>query len=655
MANYVKIDAKFFFHVFLGFMLTSVMLTCVLVYQVIRVHENNEEPKQLGTLVGHVGYRFEGEIFARMSARTKARESAESSCRVSQIVSNETCLGFVWTSFSSQNITGFIVNVRKSKDSRDAGLTHALSAVRSEFTQCDLLPCTPYLVTLTGVGTNPNQTASEVMWTMHAVPPTPELPRLLDVTDSTLTLLLPEVTLTGGPLTAVEVRLNPNVKPPPAEDLLKAAARKASSPRYKVRRVKRSRDPLGRAVEVPWDVLRDMGRHWEESHTSPNTNLKDFLHHKKINSSMMELSGNTSINQRWYEKLTGDELFGDYSSLYDQQVAKILSQLFVDDKGGYLFSKIIQGDNSKLLASIFADLEKEEGTETAGKRNETTTKETVENRGQNTKTRHKRNAVKDNIYSLEINNDLQIDPYQTVHVIRRDNKTVVIKTGFGYLITDQHGVRYSFYNSTQLKENLLRHIRFQEVDDFLYYLKKLPENASIYSRDEVSELSKRLDTVKEINKKRRERIFKDTFEEFIWLSDQKYRGQMPQTMVPEMAKLGFPPGFPVARFQDGRSRNVTIGGRQSDDIRLVYLHSGMQYEVVFVVLSTVAGVTKHSWVSFNVTVKHMTYQDSNPSHFSFVVAFIAVGFLFSLVVNIVFWKLEWPRRKMYHTSRQTIC
>lgn len=221
------------------------------------------------------------------------------------------------------------------------------------------------------------------------------------MTDSTLTLLLPEVTLTSGPLTAVEVRLSSNVRPPPAEDLMKAV-NLVSPRRHQVRRVKRSLRPLDRAVEIPWDILQEMGRHWGRNQTLPNTNqenthLNEF-YNTKTKPSAKELTRNISINltvnQVLYNKLTSDDLFGEYNSLFQQEVAEILSQLYIDDRGSHLFSKSTQGDNSKLLASMLSDLEKEETTDTVGESNETiTTKETVRIRGEKTKTRHKRSVV----------------------------------------------------------------------------------------------------------------------------------------------------------------------------------------------------------------------------------------------------------------------
>lgn len=64
------------------------------------------------------------------------------------------------------------------KETMMTPITSDIGAVYMEFIQCELNVSTPYLVKLTAFDQNPGsvETASDIMWTTHQVPPQPDPP-----------------------------------------------------------------------------------------------------------------------------------------------------------------------------------------------------------------------------------------------------------------------------------------------------------------------------------------------------------------------------------------------------------------------------------------------------------------------------------------------
>ncbi|CAL1539027.1 unnamed protein product, partial [Lymnaea stagnalis] len=125
------------------------------------------------------------------------------------------------------------------------------------------------------------------------------------------------------------------------------------------------------------------------------------------------------------------------------------------------------------------------------------------------------------------------------------------------------------------------------------------------------------------------------FEDF--LSLDRAKRQSP-TNIPDPGRLGLPPGYQVAHFTDGMPKNITLGNHvEYGGIPNPPLEPSTEYEVVLSVLSSVADVTKHSWISINVTTAARVHKIFSPIFVILSGAFMATCLFICLLGCFVLW------------------
>ncbi|KAK0048284.1 receptor-type tyrosine-protein phosphatase F [Biomphalaria pfeifferi] len=746
--TYVTLDAKFFIHVFIGFAITSLMLSAVLIYEVNRVSKVRGKFWQKINLRSSVDDLWSNDpdlMDGVALLRGRREEGSSHGVTLTQITYNDSCFGFLWSKFHVEDIVKYAVQVTNVRYPDLTEKEEVIGGVSTDYKLCGLNVSTPYHINLTAIGKNPGamESAFGIMWTTHEVPPPPAPIKVLDVGERTITITIPEVVLTKGPLTSVEVRLilRAKIPPPPVKD------NPWTNYLSREKRSNERRSPANvtsRLAEVPFYLLAlhlarrgeaenetsryeydrsskrgNQTRHGVPSGLSPNA--KDILEENASPSEDAEdvllekltqtlhravlinqQPNNVSSDVTFDNLLSRNRLLEDSVSLSDSNKSSqserhgLLPNLLLDHGPELNISELLNNSQLstpsnedlfnylvKLLAIVLAQADDKElnesnivansskhdsnkilnlllssitsGPEGANENVSVALGTTPSSPGSmqsglvSSYIRGKRSSDSETIRKLRLSEEhdkLAIDPYQSFTIINvNGSDPVVMKNGYGFFITDHYGVRYPYFNNTKLSQILLRMRRYQEANDFLLFGQPILMNMTQLTEKDFGTIKRRLNKIMETNRKRRDDIFLRMFEDFIWLRENK---QVSRRSIPDSAKLGLPPGYTIAQFPDGQTRNITLGSREEyGGIPNPPLERSTEYEIVFAVMSTVADVTKHSWISVNATTKPEIPKAISPIFVILSGAFLAVCLFVLLLGCFVLWFSKRPRKSRY--------